>query len=168
MYDIVERSVGGYASDSGPQTLTPECSKSTSSTISPPTLPDAARRRLHATSPDAALKFTSSWHKLEKSTGPGRGRTLRDPLPHLQFLMALSRPSPPATMAPPPVPSTSRTVSVPSRANTPPQPAESSRSARPVEALPVIDMKGKTKAEVLKEWRTAQCTYFRWPKHDSS
>lgn len=130
-----------------------------SSTIAPPTVPDTARRQLHSTSPDAALKFTSAWHKLQGSTGAGRGKTLRDPLPHLQFLMALSKPGSSSQAMPPPPPpvasssrpprsSTSTPVSIPA--------VDTPKVAEPA-LLPVIDVKGKTKAEVLREWRTAQC-----------
>ncbi|KAK4690096.1 gamma-tubulin complex component 3, partial [Tremellales sp. Uapishka_1] len=109
---------------------------------------------------ERASRFGAIWSKLE------RGRTLSSPIPHLQFLLALSvlnpsnPPPPPAAsgsskqrvMPPPSVP-----VAFPSTQPTPH--ASSSRRALEETAtnLPWTgSSKGKSKADLLKAWRTSQ------------
>ena len=138
---------------------------------------------------DRALRFGGIWNKLERGVGTrfertdfltltsnGLQRTLASPLPHLQFLLALSALNPSNASAPPKnSSSSSRFPSMPP----PPLPTAifpSTRSASPTAAssrLPLQDTvvtdvsgadwkgKGKSKADVLKAWRTFQCTSCR-------
>lgn len=130
-------------------------------------LPDAAKRMLARTgerggssSNDKALKFGGLWNKLEK------GKTLSSPLPHLQFLMALSSldkiessgtfgPAGKGQMLPPSVPA-------PVNQAPPPASAAASSSRQAIQEthvnVPAAEWKGKgkSKADMLRAWRSAQ------------
>ncbi len=99
-------------------------------------------------------------------------RTLASPLPHLQVLLALSAmnpsnpPAPPAnpasssksrSMPPPPIPS----AVFPSTRPAPPTVSSSRLPLHVIDSanIPAADWKGKrkSKADVLRAWRTAQC-----------
>ncbi|WVQ93414.1 hypothetical protein IAU59_000485 [Kwoniella sp. CBS 9459] len=156
-----------------------------STPLSASTLPDAARRLLLQTSSsrsesraasrqgargegkesesgsERALRFSGTWSKLEK------GRLLSSPLPHLQFLLALSDYNPSNTPRPPivtssPAPSTSRSMPPPRPPNTFPSTQPSSSrvplSETRAENIPTLDFdaKGESKADVLKAWRASK------------
>ena len=89
-------------------------------------------------------------------------RTLASPLPHLQFLMALSSLNPDNT--PTSAPQSSQPFgSTLSSAKSAPQSLSSAgpSSSRPPISEPDAHWKahGKSKADLLKSWRTAQCTF---------
>ncbi|WWC68620.1 uncharacterized protein I206_102550 [Kwoniella pini CBS 10737] len=150
-----------------------------SAPLSTPTLPDTAKRMLLQSSrtdsrsasrqsnrgetsssgSERAMKFSGIWNKLE------RGRLLSSPLPHLQFLLALSEYNPDnaslksANTNSNPIHSSSRAMPPP--ATFPSNQPSSSR--QPLTAtgsinLPAleIDVKGKSKADVLKAWRSSK------------
>ncbi|WVR03818.1 hypothetical protein IAU60_000814 [Kwoniella sp. DSM 27419] len=152
-----------------------------STPLSAATLPDAARRMLlqarttetdgraasrqssrddRESGSERALRFSGTWGKLEK------GRLLSSPLPHLQFLLSLSAHNPSNTPRPP-MPSnaaqssTSRSMSPPAVPPTFPS-TQPSSSRTPMAEIPVpnqpvkVDFKGKSKADVLKAWRSAR------------
>ncbi|WWC87885.1 uncharacterized protein L201_002783 [Kwoniella dendrophila CBS 6074] len=119
---------------------------------------------------ERAMRFSGVWNKLEK------GRLLSSPSPHLQFLLSLSEFNPhnvPAkplstngssaasssrAMPPPPVPAT-----FPSN-----QPSSSRQALADTGStnLPTLDfdVKGKSKAEVLKAWRKSK-SQKPFPQH---
>jgi len=130
-------------------------------------LPDAARRllvqassqdfsgegrtnRTDQTGADKALKFSGYWNKIEK------GKTLSDPLPHLQFLLALSK------LDASDMPANQQ----PATAADKTRPTASSSSGGVLDEMKVTNVpiptwssKGKSKAQVLAAWRTSQCMY---------
>ncbi|RSH94655.1 Microtubule-nucleating Tub4p (gamma-tubulin) complex component [Saitozyma podzolica] len=130
------------------------------------TLSEAVRRLLlQSAGSDKALRFGGLWNKLE------RGRTLASPQPHLQFLLALSRLDP--KNAPPHTSSAASTHRSGSRKAADPtsssavfpstQEPTASSSRRVLEDTGTINVspshwsgKGKSKADVLKAWRTAR------------
>nr|XP_018264728.1 gamma-tubulin complex component 3 [Kwoniella dejecticola CBS 10117]OBR86886.1 gamma-tubulin complex component 3 [Kwoniella dejecticola CBS 10117] len=162
-----------------------ESSLPSSTPLSASTLPDAAKRILLQSSrtdsrsasrqsnrgessssgSERAMKFNGIWNKLEK------GRLLSSPLPHLQFLLALSEHNPNNTGSKPV--SSSASGGPPSSASNrafPPAAAPSTfpsnqpgSSRQPLAEtasanLPRLDfdVKGKSKADVLKAWRTSK------------
>lgn len=140
-------------------------------------LPDAARRMLAEskasdkgrTGADKALRFGGLWKKLE------RGHTLSSPVPHLQFLMALSAlekadavapsraGSSKSQMLPPPAPVFPSNGPGPAPRTAP---AGSSRHAlQDTDAnIPTADWKGKgkSKADALRAWRSAHGEFLRY------
>ncbi|ORY24380.1 Spc98 family-domain-containing protein [Naematelia encephala] len=112
---------------------------------------------------DRAMRFGGIWSKLE------RGKTLASPLPHLQFLMALSSLDEKtattssssksiSNMMPPPVPTAVFSSTLPAAAS-------ASSSRRPLQETAQTNLptgtddwrgKGKSKADMLRAWRTAQ------------
>lgn len=147
-------------------------------------LPDAARRLLAqsgssrstsgGTGADKALRFGGTWNKLEKgvslfpfpysrSLANVKQRTLASPLPHLQFLLALSQLDPANTPSDKPA-SASRKTFPPS------QPiASSSRTPLAETTAPNVAApntwsgKGKSKADILNSWRKAQGNFHALP-----
>ncbi|KAL7419580.1 Microtubule-nucleating Tub4p (gamma-tubulin) complex component [Cryptotrichosporon argae] len=118
-------------------------------------LPEQARLLLGRTDADKALRFNGTWSKLE------RGKTLASPGPHLQFLLGLSKISQAAARAAPAV--------FPAHAQAQPAQPAASSSRRPLEGVaPNVPVpgavwlaastsgKGKSKAEMLRAWRTSQ------------
>ncbi|KAK8861575.1 hypothetical protein IAR55_002397 [Kwoniella newhampshirensis] len=137
-----------------------------STPLSSATLPDTAKRMLMQSAKgdesgsERALRFGGIWSKLE------RGHLLASPSPHLQFLLSLSALNPSNNPARPtgPFSSTSAARSMP-----PPSVPSTFSSTQPsssrqplVESqmhnLSVVEFsgKGKSKADVLKAWRTSR------------
>ncbi|OCF44974.1 gamma-tubulin complex component 3 [Kwoniella heveanensis CBS 569] len=117
--------------------------------------------RVNESGSERALRFNGTWSKLEK------GRLLSSPLPHLQFLLALSEYDPSNTPRPPvatssPIPSSSRSMPPPPMPRIFPsnQPSSSRIPLNETQAGNVptleLDVKGKSKADVLKAWRTSK------------
>nr|XP_031862932.1 uncharacterized protein CI109_001407 [Kwoniella shandongensis]KAA5530004.1 hypothetical protein CI109_001407 [Kwoniella shandongensis] len=137
-----------------------------STPLSAATLPDTAKRMLMQSSKgdesgsERALRFNGIWSKLE------RGRLLSSPSPHLQFLLSLSALNPTNQ----PIRSSAPSTSTSAARSMPPPPApatfsstQPSSSRQPLvetqmQNLTVADFsgKGKSKADVLKAWRTAK------------
>lgn len=104
-------------------------------------------------------------------------KTLASPLPHLQFLLALSHLAPTNIMPPPPLPSAQASSSRMKESDKPPQrstvfPSHHTQPTRFVglsrddkansatDPSPSWAEKGKSKAEVLKAWRISHCKSF--------
>ncbi|WVQ79124.1 hypothetical protein IAT38_001219 [Cryptococcus sp. DSM 104549] len=144
-----------------------------STPLSAGTLPDTVKRLLSQasgrdtkeSSAEKALRFNGIWNKLEK------GRLLSSPIPHLQFLLALSilnpnnipRPSSSAQAS-------SSSAAVGGRPMPPPPPPATFASTKPGSSrlplaetgantpLPAMEFsaKGKSKADVIKQWRSSK------------
>ncbi|WVW80143.1 hypothetical protein I302_102118 [Kwoniella bestiolae CBS 10118] len=124
----------------------------------------SSRGESSASGSERAMKFNGIWNKLEK------GRLLSSPLPHLQFLLSLSEFNP-NNIPSKPIPSSASSVTGTSSSRSMPPPPQPStfpstqpRSSRqPLTGtasanIPSLDfdVKGKSKADVLKAWRTSK------------
>lgn len=151
-----------------------------STPLSAETLPETVKRMIYASASagakeggaEKALKFSAIWNKLERGVSLGATpdyksnslfdcqKLLSSPHPHLEFLAALSSINP-NNISKPTVAGSSRSsrdIPLPTFSSTKPS---SSREPMvdPVSDSPPInfDSKGKTKADIINQWRTTRC-----------
>lgn len=151
-------------------------SKLPSSTpLSAETLPETVKRMIYASASsgakeggaEKALKFSAIWNKLERgvSLGATHGyrsnssfgcqKLLSSPNPHLEFLAALS------PINPNNAPRSAAAGSSKSSRNMPPPTFPSTKpssSRQPLaDAMIHSDSKGKSKADIINQWRATRC-----------